>query len=51
LFWESEENTLEEEMFKIFPEITEKVEQLEKLNSEEHYEQIQELTQYLLDND
>jgi len=51
LFWESEKNTLQEEMMKVFPQITEKIEELEKLNSDEDYEQIQELTQYLLDND
>jgi len=51
LFWESEKNTLQEEMMKVFPEITKKVEELEKLNSDEDYEKIQELTQFLLDND
>ena len=51
LFWESEKNTLQEEIMKVFPEITKKVEELEKLKSDEDYEKIQELTQYLLDND
>ena len=75
LFWESEKNTLEEEMFKIFPEITEKAEKLDKLQNieksgqtqgtaptdnsrgepcvhpEDYYTEIQELTQYLLEND
>jgi len=66
LFWESESNTLEEEMFKIFPEITEKVEELEKLKEnislfqreypkgerlESDGTKIQELTDYLLEND
>ncbi len=62
LFWESENNTLEEEMFKIFPEITQKVEELEKISLlqreypegegfECEYTKIQELTEYLLEND
>jgi ATP-binding cassette subfamily F protein 3 len=51
LFWESESNTLEEEMFKIFPIITEKVERLDTLKSEDDYEEIQELTEFLLEDD
>ncbi len=58
LFWENTENTLEQEMFKIFPEITEKVRKLDKIKTSEHlsYKEegensIQELTEFLLEND
>jgi hypothetical protein len=38
-------------MFKIFPIITEKVERLDTLKSEDDYEEIQELTEFLLEDD
>jgi len=42
-------------MFKIFPEITEKVRKLEKIQSSTQLshegEEVQELTQFLLEND
>lgn len=56
LFWESEENALEEEMFQIFPDVTKKVRRLDELkanweDSEEALEEIAQLNQHLAETE
>ena len=51
LFWIDENNTLEQEMLTVFPEITEKINLLNKYKKEGDYLKIEELSQQLKDID
>ena len=51
LFWTDENNTLEQEMLTVFPEITEKINLLNKYKKEGDYLKIEELSQQLKDID
>lgn len=52
LFWQNTKNTLKEEMLMVFPEITEKIERLSKIESDDtHWEEIDAINAYLREND
>lgn len=52
LFWKSDKNTLRQEMLEIFPEINTKIERLNEIKDDHSkWEEIEELSKYLIDND
>jgi len=52
LFWISEENTLEEEMLQVFPEITRQIQQLDEISALwEDWEEIERLNKCLAEED
>ena len=52
LFWNSNKNTLREEMLQIFPEITQKVERFEEIkNNPELWEEANQLNEFILQHD
>ena len=52
LFWSNTANTLREEMLMVFPEITEKMQRLAEIESDDtHWEEIDAINSYLREND
>ncbi len=52
LFWQDTANTLREEMLMVFPEITEKMQRLAEIESDDtHWEEIDAINSYLREND
>ena len=52
LFWKSEKNTLRQEMLELYPEINEKIDRLNSINTyEDKWEEKEEINKYLIEND